>query len=158
MSEHCKGCEAGLELKDGMHFDPKGVYACVCSDTKARRIQLGETVGTLGPGSFVPYWTKGHEICRPDPYATLRKVFADAVLQAEGGKGKERHATEGEAFEDQKICEIRKRVGSGYTLGQAIKKCIESKRLPKDRAIAELLGAINYIAAEVICRGDEEEA
>ena len=35
-------------------------------------------------------------------------------------------------------------------LYQAIKKTVESKRLPKDRAVAELLGAINYLAGAVI--------
>ena len=33
---------------------------------------------------------------------------------------------------------------------EAVKKIYESKRLSKDRAIEELLGAINYIAAGII--------
>jgi len=38
-------------------------------------------------------------------------------------------------------------VGPGYQLGQAMKKTQEASRLPNDRARAELLGAINYLAA-----------
>ena len=84
------------------------------------------------------------------PYAKLREVLERAFIQASGGKGKERHAEDGEAFEDQVICEVRRRVGHGYTRGQAVKKIYEAGRLPKDRAVAELLGAINYIAADII--------
>lgn len=84
-----------------------------------------------------------------DQYASLRKVFDEAFKQAAEGKGKERHAT-GEPFEQQVICEVTRRVGMGYPLGQAIKKCVESQRLGVERAIVELLGAINYLAAAVI--------
>ena len=45
------------------------------------------------------------------------------------------------------IMEIGRMVGSGYPLGQAMKKAQESARMPPDRAKAELLGAINYLAA-----------
>ena len=82
-------------------------------------------------------------------YASLKRVFALAVDQAENGKGKERHAN-GEPFEKQKICQIARWVGSGYTIGQAVKKAIESQRLPSGRKLAELLGAMNYLAAEYI--------
>jgi hypothetical protein len=41
--------------------------------------------------------------------------------------------------------------GSGFALGQAIKKMEESQRLPnKEAAIQELLGAIVYIAGAII--------
>jgi len=53
-------------------------------------------------------------------------------------------------FDRQPICEIARMVGPGYCLGQAMKKAQESARLPRDRAEAELLGAINYLAAAVI--------
>lgn len=48
-------------------------------------------------------------------------------------------------------------MGLGYPLGQAVKKIYESQRLPtKQPAIAELLGAINYIAAAVIVLEEKE--
>ena len=83
-------------------------------------------------------------------YNRLYKILMLALEQSSGGKGKERHANN-EPFEEQKICEISRRLGSNdYNLGQAVKKIYESKRLPKERAIAELLGAIYYIAAGII--------
>ena len=90
-------------------------------------------------------------------YDRLYKVLMLALEQASEGKGSERHAN-GEAFEKQKICEISRRLGSNdYNLGQAVKKIYESKRLPKERAIAELLGAINYIAAGIIILEESED-
>lgn len=86
-------------------------------------------------------------------YAALASVLQEALEQAQGGKGKERHATAGERFEDQQIVQIAEWIGNGgFPIGQACKKAIESSRLPTDRAVAELLGAINYLAAEVIRR------
>lgn len=94
---------------------------------------------------------------KTDPnYEELARVLNTAYQQAANGKGKERHA-EGEPFEEQIICEVARRVGLGYTSGQAVKKIYESKRLPKDAAIAELLGAINYIAANIIVLEEESE-
>lgn len=95
------------------------------------------------------------KICRfpssPSPsHAKLESVLARAYLQSAEGKGKERHSF-GEAFEDQKICQINRWLGSpDGALFQGIKKAVEAKRLPRDRAVAELLGAINYLAAAVI--------
>jgi hypothetical protein len=83
-------------------------------------------------------------------YNKLERVLTRAKGQASEGKGKQRHAKEGEPFEKQKICEITRRVGIGYPLGQAIKKTIESKRLPRGADVEELLGAINYLAAAII--------
>jgi hypothetical protein len=83
-----------------------------------------------------------------DNYKELKKVLDMALSQASEGKGKERHANN-EPFEDQLIFIIEKLVKS-FQLGQAIKKIVESKRLPDERATAELLGAINYISAHII--------
>ena len=86
----------------------------------------------------------------PEGYESLGSVLAEAVAQAAGGKGAERHAEKGEPFSDQLIMSIPKRLGPGgecFCLGQAVKKICESRRLPPDRARAELLGAVNYIAA-----------
>lgn len=86
----------------------------------------------------------------PEGYESLGLALGEAVAQASRGKGADRHAEKGEPFSDQLICAIPKRLGPGgecFCLGQAAKKIFESRRLPPDRARAELLGAINYIAA-----------
>lgn len=92
-------------------------------------------------------------------YAALEAVFQDALAQASQGKGRERHAKD-EPFERQKICEITRRLQGSPVAGplfQAIKKCYESQRLPRDRAIAELHGAMNYIAASIIVLGEQPD-
>ena len=86
----------------------------------------------------------------PSEYISLGLVMQSALEQASKGKGRERHASEGEAYEDQIICEVARRVGLGYPLGQAVKKIYESQRIGGEKGVAELLGALNYIAAAVI--------
>lgn len=88
----------------------------------------------------------------PEGYEALGSVLAEAVEQAAGGKGAKRHAYSSEPFSGQLIREIPFRLGPGgecFCLGQALKKICESRRLPPDRACAELLGAVVYIAAAV---------
>lgn len=85
-------------------------------------------------------------------YDKLEEVLSGAFLQASEGKGKIRHA-DGEPYENQKICEISRRLKrhqAGGPLFQAVKKIYETGRLNNDEAIAELQGAINYIAAAII--------
>ena len=91
-------------------------------------------------------------------YFSLRQVLKQALDQAEKGKGKERHAEAGEPFERQIICEVARRVGLGYPLGQAVKKIYESQRLGGVRGMDELLGAINYIAAAYIVMQERVKA
>jgi len=87
----------------------------------------------------------------PPGYNKLFDVLMQALNQAAGGKGKERHARAGVAFEDQPMSTINKQLGSiDGLIYQAHKKSLESKRLPDGRAQAELLGAINYLAGAVI--------
>ena len=86
----------------------------------------------------------------PEGYESLGLALGEAVAQASRGKGADRHAEKGEPFSDQLIMSIPKRLGDGgecFCLGQAAKKIFESRRLAPARARAELLGAINYIAA-----------
>ena len=86
----------------------------------------------------------------PKGYETLGEALAAAVEQAAVGKGAGRHSYDGELFSDQLIFEIPRRLGacgSGFLLGQAVKKIYESVRLEPERARAEILGAINYLAA-----------
>lgn len=110
--------------------------------------ELPKIIGDLVHGQQSAYYVdKGYE--------QLASVLADAIDQAASGKGSKRHAKDGEPFEQQKICEITRRVGLGYPLGPAVKKAQESLRLGK-RGPAELLGAINYLAAAVIVMEEEQ--
>lgn len=84
----------------------------------------------------------------PKDYSSLVGVLERAREQASDGKGSERHADE-QPFEQQPIFWIEEHFHS-FQLGQAVKKIHESQRLPSDRAIRELLGAINYLAAKII--------
>lgn len=92
---------------------------------------------------------KGHS------YEKLLGVLMDAFHQASRGKGKERHCT-GERFEEQPICEISRRLGLGFSLGQAVKKIYEQDRFEeKERRVTELLGAMVYIASAIILLEEE---
>lgn len=104
----------------------------------------------VAPGSTVVHLqAEGYE-----PLAfTLQRAFNQAAI----GKGKERHA-QGEPFVDQVMQDMARRFGVGALLGQAFKKSEESQRLPHDRAVAELLGAINYLAGAVIAMERKNEA
>lgn len=90
-----------------------------------------------------------HPANDPD-YVDLTRALEAALFQAAEGKGKERHAN-GRSFDRQPIMEIARMVGPGYQIGQAMKKGQEAmgmyNRGENARARAELLGAINYIAA-----------
>lgn len=87
----------------------------------------------------------------PSGYEGLFSVLVAAFEQASQGKGKERHASAGVAFEDQPISAINRTLGSvDGLLYQAAKKSAESRRLPAGRAQAEIYGAINYLAAAAI--------
>lgn len=90
----------------------------------------------------------------PAGYEQLGRVLCEALAHAALGKGKERHATE-DPFEQQIGCSIVRWVGHGHSRGQAIKKIVEAGRLPKEQAISELLGAINYIAADILVLEEE---
>ena len=83
-------------------------------------------------------------------YEPLKRVLRSAYYQACAGKGKERHAN-GKPFKEQPIMEIGRMVGMAYQTGQAIKKAQESHGMMMRQnyaaAQAELLGAINYLAA-----------
>ena len=89
-------------------------------------------------------------------YEILAETLQSALDQAQHGKGKERHANN-RPFIQQTIMETTRSHGLGYPLGQAEKKARESHRLPTiDRKIAELLGAIVYLAAAVIRLREQE--
>ena len=94
------------------------------------------------------------KVAADDGYDSLRAIYAMALEQAQGGKGKERHAN-GLPFDQQPICQGGRRFGVGCLIYQAWKKAHETPVLLKmdngrERAIRELLGVINYAAAAII--------
>lgn len=82
-------------------------------------------------------------------YESLADVLERAFKQAAEGKGRERHAND-LPFDKQPMQLIADKRGVGFLLGQADKKSEEAMGLPTERAVAELLGAINYIAGAII--------
>jgi hypothetical protein len=90
----------------------------------------------------------------PTGYARLFETFVAAFEQAARGKGLVRHGA-GRPFEAQAMFTIPTLLGDtagGFRLGQAVKKIQESTRLRDDptRAVAELRGAMVYLAAEIM--------
>lgn len=82
-------------------------------------------------------------------YESLAGVLQRALDQAQKGKGAERHANS-LPFDKQPMQTIAAAHGVGFLTGQASKKAEESHGLPAGRDVAELLGAINYLAGAVI--------
>ena len=118
-----------------------------------------ETLSALGWTFDGQAWVEQHviELVAPTPtmqepgYELLAYVLERAYNQAALGKGKERHAN-GEPFDEQVMQDGARRFGVGALLFQAFKKSEESQRLPLDRGVNELLGAIVYLAGAVIRR------
>ena len=88
-------------------------------------------------------------------YEPLAGVLQKALDQSQHGKGVERHGN-GLPFLEQPIMNIARMVGTGYQIEQAMKKGQESMRLPRERAQAELIGAINYLAAAYLLLGEQK--
>ena len=90
-----------------------------------------------------------------DKYQMLIDVFEAAVDVAKS-IGADVHALPGQSFVRQPIVDIGIRlrsVGVGFQLGQAEKKIEEAAAHTENKAYArnELLGAINYLAAAILC-------
>ena len=94
---------------------------------------------------------------RPHLYSHLADILNEAFRFASEGKGHERHGTAGQPWTDQRHVHIGKEFGTGFALGQAAKKMGESQRMPADRAVRELLGAITYIASAIHLRRSEDD-
>lgn len=111
-----------------------------CPEIVARPDQMpGEIIGFAAPVNMtVP------------GYESLADVLQRAYDQASIGKGKERHAN-GKAFDVQPMQDLIRLHGVGFATGQSSKKASEALGLPTvERQVAELLGAINYLAGAVI--------
>ncbi|WP_460803435.1 hypothetical protein [Microbulbifer agarilyticus] len=110
----------------------------------------------MEPGEFQPFrpaLTEDHQLALlgVPGYEKLGDVLRRAYKQAAAGKGNDRHA-QGQPFHEQPMQRISQLLDAdGGMAFQAIKKIQEARRLPtRERKIAELLGAINYIAGMVI--------
>lgn len=82
-------------------------------------------------------------------YETLAAILQRAHDQAAFGKGAKRHAN-GLPFDQQPMQRLCQSYGVGFALGQAAKKSEESQVLPPGADVAEILGAINYLAGAVL--------
>lgn len=91
-------------------------------------------------------------------YELLEGILMEALAQAAGGKGKDRHAAnptgKGIPFIEQKIVTLGKLIGPEGPVYQACKKATEGLTLRnkdngKERCRAELLGAIVYLAGAI---------
>lgn len=86
-------------------------------------------------------------------YEPLAAVLKEALDQAQYGKGKKCHAKNGRPFLEQPIMVGGRECGPGGLAFQARKKILEALNCEDDdRAIEDLLGAINYTAAMVLLR------
>lgn len=86
-------------------------------------------------------------------YDSLFSVLVEALDQAQVGKGADRHNMGGDIpFEEQRMQKISQLLDSPDGMAyQVCKKVTEGIGLPTvDRQVAELLGAINYLAGMVI--------
>lgn len=90
-------------------------------------------------------------------YEPLAAILQEALDQAQYGKGKRCHAN-GKPFLEQPIMVGARECGPGSMAYQARKKILEALNCTDDeRAIEDLLGAINYTAAMVILRRENKK-
>ncbi len=89
-------------------------------------------------------------------YEPLAAVLQAALDQAQNGKGNKCHAN-GKPFLSQPIMTESRELGAGFVVGQSRKKILESFNCSDhDRAVEDLLGAIVYVAANVILRREHQ--
>ena len=127
------------------HFDSKGqIIAGHDSEVGSKRTpaQFADLIGPRPDDGFAV-------TLDADGYYSLAEVMQRAFEQASAGKGRERHAN-ALPFDQQPMQTIAAQVGIGFLLGQAFKKAQESQSLPHERGVAEILGAMNYLAGAVI--------
>ena len=115
----------------------------------AARMKIG-AARTVASSTLRPGLSTGTDLFDVPGYERLGSVLTRAYAQAAEGKGAQRHA-QGQPFDQQPMQQLIRLYGVGFALGQAAKKAQEAQRLPTvDRQVAELLGAINYLAGAVI--------
>ena len=85
-------------------------------------------------------------------YEPLAEVLQEALNQSQHGKGKKCHSN-GKPFLEQPIITGSRESGPGGLVFQSRKKILEAMNCDDDeRAIEDMLGAIVYVAAQVILR------
>ena len=85
----------------------------------------------------------------PEGFESLRAALEMAFDQAARGKGVARHGGQ-RCFSQQPMQTLIDLYGLGFAFGQAGKKCEESQRLPREKAITEIAGAIVYLAGAIV--------
>lgn len=138
-----------LRMMEQGRDDAARVDRLVAELADLNKLLAGEPYTASSEESIVEKWSA---LPVPSGYEALTSVLEEAIFQAAKGKGMERHA-DGRPFHDQPILRETQAVGLGFPAGQARKKIMEAVRCcdnHPDRAIADLLGAINYTAAVVI--------
>lgn len=130
----------------------------VCTGKLNAAVQLGLNADQVVHPPVVLQPRQNAVYLQAEGYESLALVMQQAFIQAAHGKGKERHAKPGEPFDQQMMQDMAKRFGVGALLSQAFKKSEESQRLPLERGVNELLGAMVYLAGAVIARRAAEGA
>ncbi len=155
MKEPCSACR-----HSGVPPPNEPCLSCISFvDSNARRYTNFEALRSFGVDMAAPDEDKTvilvHRKTGSGPfvvtgYESLGDVLGRAYDQAAKGKGAERHG-QGLSFDEQPMRQLIRLYGVGFALGQAAKKAQEAQRLPTvERQVAELLGAINYLAGAVI--------
>jgi hypothetical protein len=149
-----------------MTEEPRGIFAGHAPNEEMDPLKEAEELQSkLRPGRIVRV-KRMSAICTPvdperasifdvseddAPYASLREALEDAFAQAAYGKGKARHTTKDEPFEEQDIIKITALLGPMAPTFQVVKKIKEGIRMlgrgQRADAIQEFLGAVVYAAA-----------
>lgn len=82
-------------------------------------------------------------------YTKLHDILEEAYDFAAHGKGEQRHGHGRLDWKEQRHAAIGREVGTGFAIGQAVKKSYESEGLDPEPAVRELLGAITYLASAI---------
>lgn len=130
-------------------FHPRGVFDKSYDKAAISAVSSTATTNTVRPAKMNNVRSG---------YTELAKVLEEALEQAQNGKGNQRHQVNNASFTQQPICELTRLYGLAYPFGQAAKKAHEVNQLQTTEAkIAELLGAINYLAAAVIVLKEQQD-
>lgn len=137
-------------------FGPNGpIINNITADSFRIKNSTGSAIGGSIPREFIVGQATGSRDAEMknvrEGYSPLANVLAKALDQAQNGKGNQRHQVGSTSFVDQPICGLTRLYGLAYPFGQAAKKVHEVGQLERKEAkLAEVLGAINYLAAAYI--------
>lgn len=167
-----------LEKGEQVYTGPQIIEFKMSTDTEANQALLRSYLSNLGltQDAIISAAPSPQDTApRPDPdyirrsyrfadvceanYLQLALVLQRAHDQAAYGKGKDRHA-KGQPFHEQRMQAISQLLDSPDGMAyQVLKKVTEGLELPTtERKVAELLGAINYLAGIVIFLESKDRA